>query len=78
MRRKYSIAEIDRMRNAVRLTIPDRGDSGVQIIEIEERLRTYMSNGTEPEELEIATEAERIVERLRLSGLAHGLISEDD
>lgn len=50
--RKYSVSEIDRMRRAIfemRL-LPYGGDSIQQIIE--ERLRTYMLNGTDPEELE--------------------------
>lgn len=54
--RKYSISEIDRMRRAIRYSYP----SGVCYIQherdadIENRLRTYMQNGTEPEELEKA------------------------
>lgn len=55
MNRKYSVAEIDRMRSAIFfiLTPPlmpyqeqDRKE------EIERHLRTYMANGTEPAELE--------------------------
>lgn len=42
--RKYSISEIDRMRTAIAWIFPS-GD-------IENLLRTYMQNGTEPEELE--------------------------
>jgi hypothetical protein len=43
--RKYSVAEIDRMRGAlVSMCSSDR--------DAEDRLRTYMLNGTEPEELE--------------------------
>jgi hypothetical protein len=51
--RKYSITEIDRMRIAIRWSYP----SGVyysneRTADIENRLRTYMQNGTDPEELE--------------------------
>jgi hypothetical protein len=42
--RKYSIAEIDRMRRAVAFSCSCK--------EVEDRLRTYMLNGTDPEELE--------------------------
>jgi hypothetical protein len=72
MTRKYSISEIERMRNAVRLMIPDRLDAALQVVEIEERLRTYMANGTDPEELERETEAQSIVEALRLRIAAGG------
>ena len=72
MTRKYSVSEIERMRNAVRLMIPDRLDAALRVIEIEERLRTYMINGTEPEELELETEAQRIVEALQLRIAAGG------
>lgn len=52
--RKYSVAEIDRLRDAIRWSYP----SGVPFYEkdrnadIEDRLRTYMLNGTDPAELE--------------------------
>jgi hypothetical protein len=68
MPRKYSIAEIDRMRDAVSLMVPDRATPSDRIIEIEERLRTYMANGTEPEELENETMPQRIVRASRLGG----------
>lgn len=47
--RKYSVSEIDRMRQAL-LSIcgMDRDFLGP----VEEQLRTYMLNGTDPEELE--------------------------
>ncbi len=56
MDRKYSVKEIDRMRCAVEniISIMDIGrpdDSNV-----EDRLRTYMINGTDPEELEAESE----------------------
>lgn len=52
--RKYSVNEIDRMRRAIGLSYPMDG-SYVQAdrdADIESRLRTYMQNGTDPEELE--------------------------
>lgn len=54
--RKYLVGEIDRMREIIRWLYPD----GVvyaemeRAAEIELKLRTYMQNGTEPEELERA------------------------
>jgi hypothetical protein len=51
--RKYAIAEIEQMRNALRWSYP----SGVSYYEkersaeIENKLRTYMQNGTDPDEL---------------------------
>lgn len=56
MTRKYTVAEIDRMRRAIEWSYP----SGVtyyqaeRSAEIEDRLRTYMVNGTDPSELEQA------------------------
>lgn len=53
MDRKYTVAEIDQMRSSIRWSYP----CGVSYYpdqrerEIEDRLRTYMLNGTEPEEL---------------------------
>jgi hypothetical protein len=72
MARKYSVSEIERMRNAVRLMVPDRADAGLRVLEIEERLRTYIANGTEPEELELETAAQRIVEASQLRTAAGG------
>jgi hypothetical protein len=57
-KRKYSVEEIDAMRGSVRCMFP----SGVsyrreeRTKEIEERLRTYMVNGTTPEELSAAAQ----------------------
>ena len=51
--KKYSVSEIDRMRNIIRWSYP----CGVpfyekeRALDIELRLRTYMANGTDPEEL---------------------------
>jgi hypothetical protein len=47
--RKYSVAEIDEMRDSVGLMLIG-GDHKA----VEERLRTYMLNGTEPGELAAA------------------------
>jgi hypothetical protein len=65
--RKYSVAELDRMRQAIRLLIVGPWPHVVRAlpmgmcdpvdIETEDRLRTYMLNGTEPEELEQAAAA---------------------
>lgn len=49
--RKYSVAEIDRMRKAIDSTYY------LQAPAVEDRLRTYMLNGTDPEELERAMHA---------------------
>jgi hypothetical protein len=56
--RKYSITEIDRMRSAVYelMVGPHRRDRAYTFTppdekHVEERLRTYMSNGTDPAEL---------------------------
>jgi hypothetical protein len=60
MERKYSVAEIDRMR--ILIMKMRRFDT----IPVEERLRTYMLNGSEPEELEqalVKMEAERSARR---------------
>lgn len=56
MDRKYSLEEIDRMRKDVATLCAHNGgyDPKEQIVKIEERLRTYMANGTEPEELSAA------------------------
>ena len=52
--RKYSVTEIDRMRRAVRTIEGHRPAfwDGSADAKCEDRLRTYMLNGTEPEELE--------------------------
>lgn len=51
--RKYSVAEIDDMRDSIRWSYPS--DTAFYAKErdadIENRLRTYMQNGTDPEEL---------------------------
>jgi len=53
--RRYSFIEIDQMRNVVRNIIAlDRGYQSldaVSLASVEDQLRTYMSNGTEPQEL---------------------------
>jgi hypothetical protein len=57
--RKYSISEINRMRNAIAGCYPS-GESyraSERSAEVEDRLRTHMQNGTDPEELEAAANA---------------------
>lgn len=54
--RKYSVAEIDQMRSAVERGFSRPADPMKAALIIEDRLRTYMLNGTEPEELERAAE----------------------
>lgn len=49
---KYSITELDRMRKAVEYLLKPRPFSDPVISDVEERLRTYMLNGTSVEELE--------------------------
>jgi hypothetical protein len=55
--RKYSVCEIDRMRMSVMFLV--RGDER----RCEDQLRTYMLNGTEPEELQ-REEAEEVLRRV--------------
>ena len=57
MQRKYSVIELDHMRTNLRDLA---GVVGANPVVIEERLRTYMMNGTEPLELEIANLEKRI------------------
>jgi hypothetical protein len=52
--RKYSVAEIDEMRAAVAGMWSMPADETLKMRLVEERLRTYMLNGTEPSELEEA------------------------
>lgn len=62
--RKYSVLEIDRMRNAIRRQFPlvligtTLGGPTTLTFEydaqVEDRLRTYMLNGTDPDELDPA------------------------
>jgi len=82
--RKYSVAEIDRMRAALKIINPlsyrlpiDQRDLDVRErhheLMVEEWLRTHMLNGTGPEELEeaacIASERWRLeIERSRATG----------
>lgn len=51
--RKYSVAEIDRMREAIRLKLEPRGsvftyNEGELSARVEDRLRTYMMAGVDP------------------------------
>lgn len=48
--RKYSVPEIDRMRMAIYGLYPE--SNWTKAPEVEDRLRTYMLNGTTPDELE--------------------------
>ena len=61
--RKYSVGEIDRMRTLIGcLYWPGISyDPGQRSAEIEDRLRTYMLNGTDPSELEAAAKDFRIL-----------------
>lgn len=57
MERKYSLEEIDAMRKSVDLlsmTNSSSFDGAEHIAKVEARLRTYMANGTTPEELAAA------------------------
>lgn len=66
--RKYSLAEIDRMRSVIGSQVgPFRNDGAV-----EERLRTYMLNGTDPLELEIA-DRERRIAHWRIKVITYGM-----
>lgn len=61
--RKYSVSEIDQMRNSVDWMTTPYGAyyPEKRKAEIEDRLRTYMLNGTEPRELhEAAMEISRL------------------
>jgi len=49
------------MRNAVALMVRDRGNATERIIEIEEKLRTYIFNATEPDELDSETLPQRVL-----------------
>jgi hypothetical protein len=70
--RQYSVDEIARMRKAVSMLLHPvalsayRGPS--KIAEIEDQLRTYMLNGTDPEELEELAQAARQIRYPALAG----------
>ncbi len=55
MTRKYSVAEIDCMRDDVEFIVYEETHGGANRADystiVENRLRTYMLNGTEPQEL---------------------------
>jgi hypothetical protein len=58
--RKYSVSEIDKMRQAVDVLLTRNGvpfRKADRVVEIEQRLRTYMMNGTDPKELEEKAQA---------------------
>lgn len=60
---RYSVGEIDRMRAAIDsiriYSGPAPCGAADQTIYVEQRLRTYMLNGTRPEELEKQVEQKR-------------------
>lgn len=61
--RKYSISEIDRMRSALEWSYGGGVyNAAARSAEVEDRLRTYMLNGTDPEELEERTASRRNAE----------------
>lgn len=62
--RKYSVAEIDAMRECIGWMYPSGVSylQGERAADIENRLRTYMTNGTEPDELQKA--ARKSLERM--------------
>lgn len=56
-RTTYSLSEIDAMRKSVDMLATSLGgswDPRQRAAEVEDRLRTYMQNGTDPEELSAA------------------------
>lgn len=59
--RRYTIAEIDQMRRDVRELAGDYGSKALA----EEMLRTYMINGTAPEELREAADKHRMANMRR-------------
>ena len=74
--RKYDLDEIDRMRAAVmHIYRPGGGFSEEDYRRIEDQLRTYMANGTDPVELEtrvqdIYEQQQRIKERMRSAAVS--------
>lgn len=69
LRRKYSVAEIDAMRRAISWSYPSGGPfyAAERAAEIEQRLQTYMMNGTDPAELEDVANARLCAELKRSS-----------
>ncbi len=70
--RKYSLDEIDKMRGALRtlcihLEVPYLPKE--KNAEIEDQLRTYMLNGTDPDELKEHATKKRLAESQRLDAL---------
>lgn len=66
--RKYSVAEIDLMRQAIErlrslTSVSRQSIDGSK--DVEARLRTYMLNGTSPEELQDAAKAYTLAQRRR-------------
>lgn len=71
MTRTYSVAEIKRMRQAVRVLMSRDGFyyADLNSSEVEAQLQTYMLNGTSPEELAAAADEhlrEQEAEQMRM------------
>jgi hypothetical protein len=62
MTKKYTVATIDRMRRIIMKMLPSLPTLAERMAATEDRLRTYMANGTDPEELEADA-------KLRLEGV---------
>lgn len=59
MAKKYAVSTIDRMRNAILKMLPSLPTQAERLAAAEDRLRTYLANGTEAEELEAEVEMRR-------------------
>ena len=82
---KYSIDEIDRMRAAIwelnhihgHFVTPGSCEEFMsrQLAKIEDQLRTYMLNGTTPEELEEAAQSytKKAIQNLKLPACSQGV-----
>ena len=64
--KKYSISEIDEMRKSLYVIYDDYSKP-----DHEDKLRTYMTNGTSPEELQ--EKAEKVATIRKERGFYHGL-----
>lgn len=73
MPRKYTVDEIGKMRECVELMVPDYQSGPDRTVAVEERLRTYMANGTELFELELATATQRTALAMRLRAMARDI-----
>lgn len=59
MARIYTVSEINRMRIAVIRTLPKLESQAERLAAAEDRLRTYMTNGTDPDDLETDAQMRR-------------------